>query len=232
MPQPRPTIFHALALSLGQLAEPRVLRLLLKSLAVTLVIVAVLGAIGWWLLEDQLGRLLVDTTLSGLLATAVVLFGGWLLWRIVAFTVLQFFADDVVVAVEERYYPAAAVNARRLGWHEELRHGLSSAGRALIANLIAAPFALALLVTGVGTALLFWLVNAVLLGRELMDLVWLRHRRSASEPAPLSAIERFALGGIVAALLIVPFANLLAPFLGAAMAAHLIHRKGTLAHAG
>ena len=34
-----------------------------------------------------------------------------------------------------------------------------------------------------------------------------------------------ALGGVVAALLMVPFANFLAPVLGAAAAAHLVHRK-------
>ena len=82
-----------------------------------------------------------------------------------------------------------------------------------------------MMVTGVGTALLFWLVNAVLLGRELQDMVWLRHRRDALHRAPIGRAERWVLGGIIAGLLAVPLVNLLAPLLGAAAAAHLIHRK-------
>ena len=37
--------------------------------------------------------------------------------------------------------------------------------------------------------------------------------------------ERFVMGGIVAALFAVPGVNFLAPFLGAAMATHLVHGK-------
>jgi uncharacterized protein involved in cysteine biosynthesis len=95
----------------------------------------------------------------------------------------------------------------------------------VLVNLVALPFALTLLVTGVGTALLFWAVNAMLIGRELQDMVWLRHRRDAADPAPVTRGERFLLGGAIAALLAVPGANLLAPLLGAAAATHLILRK-------
>ena len=41
----------------------------------------------------------------------------------------------------------------------------------------------------------------------------------------------YAALALVAALLAIPFANLLAPFLGAAMATHLVHRKGANGHA-
>ena len=92
--------------------------------------------------------------------------------------------------------------------------------------MLALPVALVLLVTGVGAPLVFLLVNAVLLGRELQDMVWLRHRTAPSETPPLSGLERLALGGVTAFLLTVPIANFAAPFLGAACAVHLIHRKG------
>ena len=95
----------------------------------------------------------------------------------------------------------------------------------MLANLIALPFALVLLFTGVGTFLLFLAVNAVLLGRELQDMVWLRHCHRQGDCAPVSKTERFLLGGVVAAMLAVPFVNFLAPVLGAASATHLIHRN-------
>ena len=221
-------MLSAFLLALRQLADPPVLRLWLKSLSVTLLACAALGAAGWWGLDHLLDRAGTDRygVPSELLAIVAVIFAGWLLWRVVALAVLQFFADEVVIAVERRHYPAAAANARKLGWREELGRGLAGGFRALLFNLAALPFAAVLLVTGVGAPLLFLTVNAVLLGRELTDMVWLRHRPAGQGAPPVSRLERWTLGGIVAALLAVPGVNFLAPFLGAAAAAHLIHRKG------
>ena len=140
---------------------------------------------------------------------------------------IELLDDDVVCAVEERHYPADAANARELPFAEEARNAVGGLTRAVLVNLVALPVGLLLLVTGVGTAIWFWAVNAWLLGRELMDMVWLRHRPSRDTAPPLSGLTRFALGGIVAGMLLVPFVNLLAPVLGAAMATHLVHsRKG------
>lgn len=223
----------ALPLALAQLADPRVLAIWLKSLAVTLILFALLGAAIWFgadwamvhagLTDQALGG---GGELRGLSAAAIAVIGGWLLWRIVALAVLQFFADEVVQTIEARAYPAMAARARKLGWHEELARGLTGAMRAVLFNLLALPVALVLAVTGIGAPLVFLLVNAVLLGRELQDMVWLRHRPSPQSPMPLSGMERLALGGVVAVLLTVPLVNFVAPFLGAACAVHLVHRKG------
>jgi CysZ protein len=225
-------MFHAFALALQQLADPALRRIWLKSLAATLLAFAVLGAALWWATDWVLAQAGVEEArfagaegLRGVLAFTGALLGGWLLWRIVALAVLQFFADDVVAAVEARHYPHHAAMARRLGWREELARGLGGAGRALAWNLAAVPVALVLLVTGIGAPLVFYLVNAVLLGRELQDMVWLRHRPTPDAPHPLRAGRRLLLGGVVTALLSVPVINFLAPFLGAAAATHLIHRK-------
>ena len=220
-------MISALTLALTRLLDPRLLPIWLKSLAATLLACAVLGLGGWWGLSTLIDRYAGQSGELGQIAAGLfMLLAGWLLWRVVALAVLQFFADEVVHAIELRDYPAMAARARKLGWREELVRGLSGATRALLFNLIALPFALLLLVTGVGAPLVFIAVNAVLLGRELQDMVWLRHRPSPGSQAPLSAIERFALGGVTALLLTVPIANFAAPFLGAACAVHLIHRKG------
>jgi CysZ protein len=224
-------MLRAFSLALGQLTDPRVLGVLLKSLLVTLALFAVLGTAGWYALDALLDSYAPLRDYSDLVALLIVLIAGWLLWRILALLVLQFFADEVVHAVEARYYPQAAASARKLGFQEELANGLRGAGRALLFNLLALPVALVLLVTGVGAALVFGLVNAVLIGRELQDMVWLRHRHDPAADAPLRKWDRLALGGAVTALLAVPFVNLLAPLLGAAAATHLIHRKDLAAHA-
>ncbi len=220
----------AFALALKQLTEPRVLRVLIKSLIVTLFAFAVLGTAGWYGIDRLLSSWPALADYSDLAALVLVMVGAWLLWRVVALLVLQFFADEVVHAVEAKYYPTAAERARKLGFREELANGLNGAGRAVLFNLLALPIALVLLITGVGAPLVFVLVNAVLLGRELQDMVWLRHRHDPAAAAPLAKWERLALGGAVTGMLAVPFVNLLAPLLGAAAATHLIHRKDTPRH--
>ncbi|MFM5916490.1 MAG: EI24 domain-containing protein [Novosphingobium sp.] len=219
-------MLSAFSLALARLFDPTLLPIWLKGLAVTLLACAVLGGAGWWALSAVIDQYFGQGDLGPFAAGLIVLLGLWLLWRVVALAVLQFFADQVVTAIEARDYPEMAARARKLGLREELARGLGGALRAVTFNLLALPIAAILLITGVGAPLVFLAVNAVLLGRELQDMVWLRHRPSSASPAPLSAFERFALGGVTAVLLTVPVANFAAPFLGAACAVHLIHRKG------
>lgn len=227
-----PSVVASLLLALGQLGDPRLLRILAKSLAVSLVLFAALAWAGWQALDRGLDWAGLDESLfagaGGLREAAALLLtllGLWLVWRVVAMAVIEFFADEVVFAVEQRHYPQAAATARDLPVARQLTTSLRSATRALLVNLAALPFALVLLVTGIGAALVFFGVNTVLVGRDLQDMVWLRHRRDATDPAPVGRVERWLLGAAVTALLAVPLLNFLAPLLGAAAATHLIHRK-------
>ncbi len=219
----------ALSKAVGQLGDPAIARVLIKTVLITLAIFAALGGAIWFGLYQSLVAkgFTFSAELGAIIAIVVAVIGGWLLFRIVALAVVQFFADEIVQAVEAKHYPALRDNARRLGLQEELANSLKGAGRAVLANLLAAILAVPLLFTAIGPAVLFWAVNAWLLGREFQDMVWLRHRRTPHEPPPMRGFERFLLGGAVAALLVVPFANLLAPVIGAASATHLVHgRKG------
>lgn len=230
-----PAVFTSLLLALGQLADTRVLRILLKTLAVTVILFAVVAGTGWYALDWALTEAGLHDSLftgaegvRGLASLLLALAGLWLAWRIVAMAVIQFYADEVVQAVEARHYAGAAVQARDLPVTEQVTTSVRAALRALLINLAVLPFALILLLTGLGTALLFWLVNALLIGRELQDMVWLRHRRGPAQAAPVSRTERFLLGGTIAAMLAVPGINFIAPILGAAAATHLVHRAARL----
>lgn len=217
----------SLAKAFGQLTDPAVFRVAAKSVLVTVLAFAAAGAALWWGLDLAIGRLLAeilpglyDEAAVALLAVFVWLIGFWLLFRVVALAVMQFFADEIVAAVEARHYPAAAERATPLPFARDLANSLRGAGRALALNALALPLVLLLWVTGIGPALVLLLVNAVLLGRELTDMAWLRHERDcAANPVP--KVERFLLGGAIAALMLVPFANLLAPVVGAAAGTHL-----------
>ena len=217
-------MLSAFALAFRQLGDRKILAVLGKTIVITLAVFAGLGVAVWyaiqrWGMADGNGGF-VAAVLAGLLLIVSL----WLLFRFVAVAVLQLFGDEVVRAVELKHYPAVAKTARPLGWREELRVGLRGLLRALGYNLLALPFAFLLMATAIGPAMLFAAVNAVLLGRELTEMVALRHRDDAGNTPLPGFATRTALGGVVVALLLVPFVNLLAPVLGAAAATHIVHR--------
>ena len=217
-PAPMMSLPRALALAAGQLGDPAILRVLGKTALLTLAIFAAGGAGLYLVVERAIDSVTsADTSgLGALLAALGMILAGWFLFRVVALFVLQFFAEDVVRAVEARL--------RDLPLAEEVGNALRSLLRTVLANAAALPIAGLLLVTGIGAAAVFWTVNAYLVGRELHDMVWLRHRADPAELAPIGALTRFLLGGVVVALLAIPFLNLLAPIMGAACATHLVHR--------
>ena len=219
-------------LSLRQLGDPPVLRVFALSMGMTLLVFAALGIGVWWgtqaLLDLWLGWR------SAGLATAFALFvtilALWLLFRAVAIAVIGIFADDVVAAVEARHYPDALRTARPVPMIRGLAMGLRSAARVLLVNLLMLPLYIGLLVTGVGTAADFFVVNGWLLGRDLGDMVAARHMDAAAIRGWRATTRpgRFALGLANTGLFVVPILNIAAPVLGAAMATHFYHgTRGT-----
>ncbi len=224
------SIPQAFALAFAQIGDRKVVGLLVKSILISVVLAIVLGAVlvaalGWGV--GALFGLDYEAQVPGVGVAMMALLGlvgliaAWLAWRIVAIAVLQFYADDVVALVEAKHYPG--LSPRDLPMAEQVAIAVRGAVRALVANLIALPFALVLVFTAIGPAIVFLVVNGFLLGRELQDMVWVRHQRDGAG-APLGLASRFLLGLSVAGLLAVPVLNLLAPFLGAAAATHLVHR--------
>ena len=216
----------AFALGAAQMADRRVMRVLVKSALVSLLLLALVFWGGFaafdagieWLAGTQNAWI---AGLGQLVAVIAAVLCAWLAWRIVAMAVLNFHADEIVSLVEARHYPA--FTPRDVPLREEIAMALKGAARALAVNALALPLALALAITGVGTAIVFITVNAFLIGRELQDMVWARHPKGRAI-APLAASTRFLLGLAVVGLLAIPVANLLAPFLGAAATTHLVHR--------
>lgn len=216
-------VLSALAKAFGQLGDGRVFALLAKTAVLTvLVFVAFGGLLYFGLVYAFDASDIAGGGLAGA-ATAVLIAGVsfWFLFRVVALAVLQFFADEVVIAVELRHYPEAARQAQKLPFRRDLANSLRGIGRTVLVNLLALPVALVFLVTGIGSALVFLAVNAWLLGRELTDMAWLRHRGDPAEQNPVPRGQRILLGAVVAGIMLIPLANFLAPIIGAAAGTHL-----------
>lgn len=223
-------MIQAFTRSLAQLTDPTILAILLKVVLLTILLFILGGVAAYFGLVWLFAWL--GWTDGGFAAAAtaaiIAILTGVLLFRIAAIFVLNIFSDDIVDAVERRYYPERAEAAKPPGYAIGVKMGLASAGRAIGYNLLASPLYVLLLVTGIGVPIAFFAVNAILLGRDLQDMVAARHvtdYRNLSVEWRLPKIQRFLLGLIAALLLAVPFVNFLAPVLGAAMATHLLHGK-------
>jgi uncharacterized protein involved in cysteine biosynthesis len=215
----------AFAKAFGQLADRRVIAVLVKSVGVTLVLFAGAGTGIYVALAGLIESYGYDGEWAGLAAVVLVPVMMWLLFRVVALAVLQFFADEIVAAVEAKHYPALAAEAQALPFRRDLANSLRGLARALGTNLLALPLAAVLAFTAIGPALVFLAVNAVLLGRELTDMAWLRHSRGDDRTSPVGAGERFVLGAGVAGLMLVPVIGLIGPVIGAAAGTHLVLRR-------
>jgi CysZ protein len=242
-------MIQAFFLSFSQLFDKPIARVFLKSLAVTVLIFLIAGFAIWWGVRWAF-RLVngapagEDGTVWGwatgwaqaasaqqgiadLVSAVLFLLASWLLFRAIAVAVIGIFADEVVIAVERKHYPGRLDNARDVPFWRGVWMGLGSAARAIAINVVLSPVYLILLVTGVGTAVAFFIVNAWLLGRDLGDMVAARHmpKENLARWRSRTVVRRFVLGGIGTGLFLVPGLNLIAPVLGAAMATHLFHRK-------
>lgn len=215
----------ALVKAFGQLGDRAVVAVLVKSIAVTLVLFAGLGVGLYFALAEAAARFGIGEGWAGVAAVLLVPLAAWLLFRVVALAVLQFFADEVVEAVEMRHYPALAAQAKPLPLRREISAALRGLTRALGYNLLALPLAGVLAFTAIGPAVVFLAVNAVLLGRELTDMAWVRHCAGDWRGNPVPFAERLLLGAAIAGMMLVPLVNFIAPVIGAAAGTHLVLRR-------
>lgn len=225
-------MIKALTLSIAQLGDRRIVGVLAKSVVLTLLIFAMLFALLWRLVDgaDPCGWFGWSAcALGGGTATATTALAGllslWFLFPPVAIAIIGLFSDAIVDAVEARHYPDARA-MRQSGWGEAIGLALRSAGRLLIWNIVAIPGYLLLMVTGIGPFLLFMAINAIALGRDMGEMVAVRHLDVSERQAWFHStkLTRMALGAVVTGAFLVPFINLLAPVLGAAMATHVFHQ--------
>ena len=188
-------MIRALGLAVADLRNGRLLAILLQAAAFSLFIFFLLAALLLWLLwgADPCDSVGVSSCPLGIRGGAVgalglTLLAAWFLFPAVAIAVITTFTDRIAGAVEERHYLEAAKSARPIGVMQGLLMGLKSAGRLLLFNVLALPFYLLLLITGVGPLILFIIVNGIAFGRDFADLAAARHGDRISRRAWLKRI--------------------------------------------
>lgn len=227
-------MFRALGLAFADLGNRRVLGIMLQALLLALVIFVIVAALLFWLLSGAdpcamigLDSCPLDAGSGGIGAIVLTLLAAWFLFPAVALTAVMTFTDRIGRVIEKEHYPEAARRAKPIGIVRGLGMGLRSAGRLILFNLIAAPFYLLLLFTGIGPFILFVIVNGIAFGRDIGQLAAARHGDRGSRRAWLRSTrgEQHLLGTLVSVLFLVPFVNLIAPVLGVAAGIHLFNRS-------
>jgi CysZ protein len=221
-------MLRALSLSIDQMRDPVIIRVIAKSLLITLVLFALLGVGAYYGIAAALSSYGYGDA-QGWIATLITII-AWLLafvllFRAVAVPVIGFFADEVVAAVEQKHYPAKSATARPARFGVSMTLAIMSVIRLLIVNILLLPVYIGLLLTAIGPFVLFLVANGILLGRDLGEMVAVRHLDAAATRTWLqtSRWSRAILGLVVSGLFMVPLLNIFAPIIGAAMATHLFH---------
>jgi hypothetical protein len=227
-------MLQAIGLAVSDLTDRHILRIALQAIMLALLIFAAVAGVLFWCLSGSdpcsfagLGACPLDPGSSGLGAIFLTLLAAWLLFPAVLIAVLATMTDRIGRAVEERHYPQAASAAQPIGVGQGLALGARSAGRLLLFNLVALPFYVLLLVTGIGPLILFVIVNGFAFGRDVAELAAARHGDSASRRAWLKSTrgQQALIGTVISALFLVPIANLAAPIIGVAAGIHLFNRS-------
>jgi len=210
-----------------QVLSPALRGILVKSLALTLALLALI----WLMLTKLLSTYLEGRSISAdypdLDAFAFFLAGAGLfvalayLLPAVSVLVAGYFLDDAAEVVERTDFPADPPG-EPLPLGRALLYGLRFAGLSLLVNLAA----LILFFVPVVNVAAFFAANSYLLGREYFELAAGRFRpipevtrlRVENRPTVLAA------GALLAGLVLVPGLNLLTPLFGVALMVHL-HKR-------
>lgn len=223
-------IFSCFGAALGQLHDPRFLRVVVQGvgLALALLVATFLGLLGiveWWV-PGQISLPFIGA-IGGLgiaagvgLGVALLLASVFLMVPVAsAFSAM--FLDQVADAVEALHYPGQF--ARPTGMLAGLADGASLSALMVVVNLTAFGISFVL---GPFGPVLFWAVNGWFLGREYFQLAALRHMEKADARALMQRNMGtvWMAGTLMAAPLSLPFVSLLVPVLGAATFTHLFQR--------
>lgn len=233
MAEPGSAVLAAIRAGVADLATPPFRGVLLRSLGVTLAIVAVIWAIGTRLITgtavdlaaahplDLPYWLTAIRWLAGLFSGAALMVVLSFLIAPITTGVAGLFLDEVAEVVERTHHPGRAPG-RALPFAPSMAAAARFTLLSLAVNLLALPL---VLLAGSGLVI-FTLANGWLIGREYFEFAAAR-RVGLDEARRLRvrhAGTAFLAGLAAAALLSVPILNLVTPLFATATMVHLVER--------
>ena len=223
-------IFSSFAKALGQLSDPRFLRVVLLGIALAVALLIGVYAGFLWLIETfspgtveipLIGPVGGLDTLLGWGSALLMLGLSVFLMMPVASAFSGLFLEDVASAVEDRHYPGLPPVAR-ISLMDNLIDTANFMGLLIAVNVVAL---LLYAISGPFIPLVFWGLNGLLLGREYFTLTATRRigRTAAKALRRQHWAKIWIAGTLMAAPLSIPLINLIIPVLGVATFTHLFH---------
>jgi uncharacterized protein involved in cysteine biosynthesis len=214
-------MIRAFVLSVEQLGDPRIRDSILLSLALTVAVYIGLVAALWYGLGavEVVDAPWLDTVIDvagGMTALVVAL----IFFPAVVTIFVGLFLERIADAVERRHYPRLPT-AREVPVGESIVGAISFAAVSVGLNLLALPLYIFLPALNL---VIYLTLNGYLLGREYHELVAARRLdRSRLRREHREHRVRLMLAGVgIAALMLVPVANLLAPVVATAFMVHVV----------
>lgn len=208
------------------MTDPDVTRVLMMSVAASLLLFALLSAgVGYALFATRLSEVEWVDWLIALLGSLAVVGVAWLLFPAVTIAVSSLMLERVARVVERRHYPDLGAT-RKQNVFEGILNSLKFLIVVVLLNIVALPF----LLIPPNYVIIFYTMNGYLIGREYYELVSLR-RIDPDRMRYLRSEERvrlFLVGVIIAFLSLVPIVNLLVPVIATAFMVHVFEdmRRG------
>ena len=218
----------------AQLLHPTFRKVFILSVIAALITLIVLNYTAYSFWPDGLvtGWDWIDNAIAGskwlssLVFAPIMIIVSYFMFPPISTAVMGLLSDQVVDAVEDDYYPheKASRNAKIL---ENFLGALKLAVAVILLNLLALiPYLILLLITGgIGTLVLYLLLNGYLLGREYFEMVAIRHmsHKDAVKFRKFHHSKVLMAGMLIAGLFLIPVVNILAPILGASIMTHIFH---------
>lgn len=209
----------------GQVFEPAFRTILIKSLAFSIAVLAVI----WIALQGVVAGYVelpypwLDTVVSILTGIGAIFVLGFLVAPVTALFA-GLFQDDVAAIVEQTNY-AHQQPGRAMPLGASLAATVKFTGVVILGNIVALVL---LLVPGVNL-IAFLVVNAYLLGREFFEFAAMRFMSPAEARAlrKANSVAVFLGGLLIAGLLAVPLINLVTPVFATIFMMHLFKRIET-----
>lgn len=229
-------MINDLSKAIAQLRDPKLLKILLISLALAALVMGLLifGVgyfIGAWSSDTGtfIGISFLDMAIKWLVDTAgfaVATIVALMLFPAAAIGLQSLFLDSVAEAVETKHYPHLP-QARKQRMTEIVGTALKLMAVVLGLNILLLFVWIILLIIATPLAPVpYYLVNGYLLGREYFELIALRRM----DPLQAAVLRKQKLGGnlldgiVLTLLFTIPFVNLVGPLIAAAYMTHRFHR--------
>lgn len=226
-------ILSAIERTLSQILDPAFLKVFILGILTTVV-----AMIATWFLASYLKDQIILTQFDWAWMNSVfqwVLDVDWIFNIIFFFLMGIFFPpiatifmslylDDIVDAVEDKYYPDRKAG-KRLGVGHLAYLAVRLALMIVVLNIVVIPLYIIFFLVPFVPLIIFYTLNSYLLGWGYYEMVAVRHLGIREAGLHRKSIRGQVLGGgfIITLLYTLPMVNLTAPILGAAMLAHLFH---------